>query len=64
MLCLSGISRKAYFMNAYVLLHCEPKNDATTITKLHRTTPLWLVALYKYLTMIVTSFLCSKCNRT
>ena len=32
------------------------KNDAIIIVKLHRATRLWLVALYKSLTMIMTSF--------
>ena len=51
-------------MTTHVLLHFEDKNDVTIITKLHRATHMWLVALYKSLTMIVTSFLCSKCKRT
>ena len=50
--------------NKYVLSHFEHKNDVTVIMKLHRSTRLWLVAPYKSLTMIVTSFLSSKCNRT
>ena len=51
-------------MNTNVRSHFEHKNDVTIIIKLHRATRLWLVSLYKSLTMIVTSFLCSKCNRT
>ena len=47
----------ASFINTYVLLHFQHKNDVTIIIKLHRATRLWLVALYKSLTMIVTSFL-------
>ena len=48
----------------YVLLHFEHKNDIAVIIKLHRATRLRLLAQYKSFTMIVTSFLCSKCNRT
>ena len=51
-------------LNIYDLLHFEHKNDVTIIIKLHKTTHLWLVALYKSLIMIVTLFLCSKCNRS
>ena len=36
--------------------HFEHKNDVTVIIKLHRATRLQLVALYKRLTEIVTSF--------
>ena len=36
----------------------------TIIIKLHRPTHLRLVALCKSLIMTVTSFICSKCNRT
>ena len=43
-------------MNTYVLLHFEHKNDVTVIIKLHKATRLRLVAQYKSLTMIVTSF--------
>ena len=39
-------------------------NNVTIIINLHRVTHLRLVALYKSLTMIVTSFILSKCNRT
>ena len=44
-------------MNTCVLLHFERKNDVTIIVELHKATPLILVALYKSLTMIVTSYL-------
>ena len=49
-------------MNTYVLLHFEDRNDVTIIIKLQRATYLRLVALYKSLIMIATSFLCSKYN--
>ena len=40
-----------------ILSHFEHKNDVTIITKLHRTTPLRLVALYNGSRITVTSFL-------
>ena len=43
-------------MNNYALLHFEYKNDATIIIKLHKATRLLLVALYKILIMMVTSY--------
>ena len=46
-------------MNTYVQF-----DDVTIIIRLHRTTRLGLVALYESLTMIVTSILSSKYNRT
>ena len=45
-----------------VILDFEHKNDVTIIIKLHRAAHLRLVALYKSLTMLATSFLRSKCN--
>ena len=56
--------KKIYSVNTYGLLHFEHKNDVTIIITLYKATCLQLVALYKSLTMIVTSLLCSKCNRT
>ena len=53
-----------YSMKTYVLSHFEHKNDVTIIIKLlYRVTSRRRVALSS-LMMIVTSFLCSKCNRT
>ena len=37
-------------MNIYVPLHFEHKDDITIIVKLHRATPLRLLALYESLT--------------
>ena len=51
-------------MDTYDLLHFEHKNDIQIIIKLPRATCLRLMVLYKSLTVIVTSFLCSKCNWT
>ena len=45
-------------MKIYVLFYFEDTNDLTIIIKPR----LQLVALYKSLTLIVTSSLCSKCN--
>ena len=61
---LCDILKNIYSMKTYILLQCDYKNDVSIIIKLHRVTRLWLVALYKSLTRIVTSFLCSKCSRT
>ena len=54
----SGILYNTYSMKTNVLLHFEHENDVISIIKQHRATRLWLVALYKSLIMIVTSFLC------
>ena len=43
-------------MDIYVLLHFELKNDAAIIIEPHRANHLWLVVLYKGLTLMVTSF--------
>ena len=50
-------------MNSYVLLHFEQKYDFTIITKLHRATPLWLVA-HTTFDNDRNIILCSKFNRT
>ena len=46
-----------------LLLYFEHTNDVTMIMKLHIATRFWLLAPHKCLTMIVTSFLRSKCDR-
>ena len=43
-------------MTPYVLLHFEHKNDVTIVIKLHRATCRRLLALYKSLTIIMSSF--------
>ena len=51
-----------YSIKTYVLLHFKHKNDTTTIAKLsYRATSYRQVALWS-LIMVVTSFLCLKCD--
>ena len=49
----------SYSTKIYILLHFEHKNDVTIIVKL-----LYRARSHRRFIMIVTSFLCSKCNGT
>ena len=51
-------------MDIYVLINFGHENDVAITNKLHRVTHLQFVAHYNSLTMIMTNFLCSKCNKT